>query len=101
MQLIRAAAVVRVDQAKLRGVFTFDLHHIAALETNQVLLEAASFLDLDALLDCGHRSPTNVTQTGDEMSLGNERITRTDAPHRSARRAIRCASERTMEHHFE
>src|SRR5439155_16100388 len=66
VQLICAAAVVGVDQAKLRGVFTFDWHHIAALETNQVLLEAASFLDLDALLDGGHRSPTSVAQAEDE-----------------------------------
>src|SRR6266567_7550020 len=46
-----------------------------AVEANQVLLEASPLLNLDALLDRGHRSPTGVTQSGDKLSRGNERIT--------------------------
>jgi len=37
---------MRVDQAKLRRVFALDRNDIAALKTDQVLLEAATFVQL-------------------------------------------------------
>src|SRR5947207_14292307 len=80
--LVGADAIVRNGQAKFGCVFTPDRHNVAALEANQVLLEPAPLLDLDALLDRRHGSPPRLTQPGDKLSCRNERITRTHAVYR-------------------
>src|SRR5213078_1629353 len=76
------AAVVGVDQAKLGRVFAFDRNDIAALEPNQMLLEAAPFVELHPLLNRRDWSPARIAQTGNELRRGNKRVARTDAGHR-------------------
>src|SRR5439155_12116626 len=76
VQLIGAAAVVRIDQAKLRRVFALDRNDVAALEANQMLLETATFVEVHPLLERRDWRPTGVAQSGDQVSGGNKRITR-------------------------
>src|SRR6266581_3797620 len=82
MKLVGAAAVVGIDQAKLRCVFTLGRNDIAALEPNQMLLEAAPFVELHLLFNRRDWSPTRVAQSANELSRWNKRVARADTGHR-------------------
>src|ERR1039458_1352053 len=82
MKLVGATPVMGVDQNQFHVPFIQCLHLLGSAEADQVLLKAPPRLVADALFLYVHRHPIVLSQPGNQLGCGDERIFRANALHR-------------------